>query len=1615
MSLGMSASHALRCLLAVTALSSPYGQALAGAGEILYADSFEGTGNVPQFVPVAEQVATADRALRVDVDTSEPANQAGLAFSLVDAPSGATIRQGDGVVSWTPSRAQVGLDTVTVRVEDLAGLANTLTFDVRVVDPSAAPLIEPVADRTIRVAEAFALTVTATDPDPGDAPSFSLDAAPATLTVDSGSGLLDWLPMPADIGDHVVVVRATDSSGRFDLEEFTLTVVADNQPPTLAPLADRGAAPGVPMAVQAQATDPDAGDVLRFALTERPSGMIVDPGTGLVGWTPTAQQLGPHDVTVTVSDSAGFTVAESFEVFVDRNRPPVAVDDGGYRVERGDTLVVGAPGVLANDTDPNGDALAAVLESGPARGALTLEADGGFEYTPDDPTGTIAIANKFSFDRSLGGSGWQPLIADLDDDPASEIVVYHGSGCCTNFVYAVDGATGTVDWQRVFAGRQLSPGSEPAIGDIDLDGNPELLIIGGQTDTLVTTHRQLYAFEHDGHLKWISEPLAEKLFTVGSNSPVSEGSMSSAAISLADLDGDGTPEILVAPEGSRGGWAGVQVWDHEGRKIRRFTAPDTSVSGPTRVTVADLDLDGEPEMVVGNAAWSFDDGLLWTRSGNFSSFQSMGYPIVANLDDDPYPELVRTRGGGSFPDQRGHIVAWNHDGTDLWEVARPLGFNTAPMSIADVDADGYADVLVPNPSQVDRFEVLDGKALLDEWDPAQLDKPEYVLWSKDVTTRSIGATAFDLDRDGFVEVLFVDEGRQLHVWDGRDGAERGVFELAGSPPPSEHSMPVFADVDADGASELVIPGGFSFGTEAVVSVWESPANDWGPTRSVWNQHRYHVTNVNSDLTIPARERPHWLLPGLNLAMINARLPEERGNESDAFTYRASDGEFESNEATVAITILPPNAPPRIVSTPRTQASPGFEYRYTALAIDADPGETLSWALADGPVGMVIDALGTVRWTPSSGDLGGHVVAIEVADTLGVKAYQAFVVEVVPATTVPDLSGLTQAQALSTVEAAGLVVDPLRDTFSDVVAGGQVAAQQPPAGTAIAAGGAVAVEISRGPVPVQVPDTITLDLDDALASLAAAGLSAGTVEFVNDNAQPVDTVLSQDPAPRSFTPPGSSVDLTVSGGPRAVIEVTPAVIPAGASASVSVSVRDIDGTPLDPQPAVTLALDIDPAELSGTPPSLSGTTITTSADSQGAFDVLASFGAENIGGPAVIAQPISEGSGADVYSEFAAQLGEYRRIVAALDAALEAGDSAAIETLDQQLGDLLDALDVPRLRALSPIAPEGGVPPSPSIAETAGFMPGPDDHAYRDATLDLLVVIEELERVLSERSAPDAVIDALNQELAETVSALAALEPDVYGVLDASGIIISLLGTRVPRLLRADIEAVRAELRDAGLVSAAGTAAAARFTLPGLMSATRIRSTIVNDFYVPYLGDVARAMGTIAAADLLQPYVNGGAITGVVTGGSLALHVFEIPNSVIEGLGFDPTLSPNNAVTMVGPELIGEVENALGGLPSAKDFKDLNSIMDTVQTQIDNADAVGNAWQEANSSPMGVQRGCILDNRPTCRQLVFPDGFASVYQVDSGLSLPAPVIVIVRNLESGGMALFVANFVPTREE
>lgn len=77
------------------------------------------------------------------------------------------------------------------------------------------------------------------------------------------------------------------------------------------------------------------------------------------------------------------------------NDRPLALDDSFELPPGSNTLVVPAPGVLANDSDPNNDPLTAVVVEGPFVGELSLNADGGFTYVaPDGFAGTVTFTYR---------------------------------------------------------------------------------------------------------------------------------------------------------------------------------------------------------------------------------------------------------------------------------------------------------------------------------------------------------------------------------------------------------------------------------------------------------------------------------------------------------------------------------------------------------------------------------------------------------------------------------------------------------------------------------------------------------------------------------------------------------------------------------------------------------------------------------------------------------------------------------------------------------------------------------------------------------------------------------------------------------------------------------------------------------------------------------------------------------------------------------------------------------------------------------------------------------------------------------------------------------------------
>lgn len=1586
------------------ALCAPLAAAERGTPGQIFADGFEGDFRI---VPLDLLGAVADRSFSHQIQVLPPASTVVL-YAIDSGPAGLSI-DNTGVLHWMPGLTDGGQNPVTIRAEDDQGVVDTESFVVEVLLPNSPPLIDTIGERFVAADQTLSLTVPATDPDVGDTLSYTLDVAPGGMQLNPGSGLLIWTPTLADLGTHPVTVRVTDSQSFFDLENFQVQVIDANQPPVLTAVADQGAILNQAFNLQLIATDADM-DPLQYSLTLAPTGMTIS-GSGLISWIPTSLTQGSESVSVTVNDGRGGSASASFTILIDNNLAPVAVDDT-YTVERGETLDVPALGVLLNDFDPNLSPLAASLESDVGAGTLALAADGGFSYTPDLNVSPFGFATKYEVVSPNSSNVGMPRVADVDNDGVIDIVLRYGNGVAgANRGLVIRGTDGAIVSQSPAYDRSLQSAQGLLLADIDLDGRMEMIAIGTEGGRSTTqTGLKLIALEHDGTFKWISEAVPS--VGIYQDSTVAQRNFANGEATAADLDQDGTPEIIVGHGQTDA--IGVSVFDNNGRLLfTRYARNVGSVSGATELIpeVVDLDLDGDPEILVSSAAFSHRGELLWVHP-NILHTEPRSTPIAANLDSDPYPELVRIEDDTT-------LLALNHDGSELWR-STIVSERDIPLVIADVDDDGIADVLAAgsNGFRPGYLQVFDGRDGVLKWQYPTMEDPDF-------DPRYFAPAVLDFDGDGKVEVSIIDNERELHLLKGDDGTLIGIFDLdvnsTQSAPP--RSVPIIADVDQDGASEMVIAGegSFGLGNRDLVRVLEGPNDDWPAARAIWNQWNYHVTNVNLDGTVPAFEQPHWLLPGLNANRSNALLPEDRVPQTDQFQYRASDGVLQSNLATATITVLPPNSAPQILSTPRVLASPDFEYRYAVLAVDPDIGESLSFSLVQAPAAMSVDGLGVITWTPTAGDLGTHPIILQVTDSLGYSDTQLFDLLVRVGTTVPAVTGLSQAAAVGAVQAADLNADPIVQVFDPVVPVGQVGAQFPSGGTAAAAGDSVRLEVSKGPAPVTVPRVLGLDLLNAGMRLLDGNLMLGALSYVNRDDLPLGTVFQQSPAPGSSAVPGSNVDLSVSGGPRINIALDHPVLIGGNSSVLMVTVYSNEGVALDPQPTTQLSIvEAVPGASSGPLPTVNASLVQTSPTTQGEFLLRVELPAtmESYSAELVVMENIADAPEGDIFAELGAQLERADQLVAALEAAVIANDVPTIQMLDTQLQALRGQISVDRIRGLTPMAPSGGMPPDRDTAISMGFVAGADDSAYLQANAALAQSLEQMAQLVADPLTPDVQVFNLNQRLLAQATALQTLEPGVPGVLGALGPTVDLLNHRIPRLLTTDLDAVHQALIDAGLLGPQAPkhmGKAVRFTLAGVLSATRIRNNVIKKVYRPILGDVIRASVILVAQNGLVTYANAGNLAGIITAASLSIHVAKIPNSVAEGVGFEAYAQANSTL-LIGPDAIEQAQSILSaGLSTAQSLKDINKLQANLKSAADIGNNTVGLIKGAITSQASRRSGCLLDPNPACQQLVFPDGFDSAYVNDGPLALPAPVLIVTFGMTSGNIGVFVGIFLPTEPE
>ncbi|MBK8100758.1 MAG: VCBS repeat-containing protein [Planctomycetes bacterium] len=398
-----------------------------------------------------------------------------------------------------------------------------------------------------------------------------------------------------------------------------------------------------------------------------------------------------------------------------------------------------------------------------------------------------------------------PAIVDLTADGIPDIVfsTFTGGGYVTNGrLRAISGNGGAELWTVVDPSHRVRGAASVAAGDIDADGRPEVLAVAESGNVLL-------AFEHDGTFKWQSPALE----TINWGGPA-----------ITDLDGEGTPEIVV----------GRQVLNHDG--TLRWTGAgargDNGV-GPLSV-VADVDVDGLPNIVAGTTVYDHLGAIRWSNPG-----LGDGFNAVANFDADPQAEVVLVRVG--------QVFLLQHDMTVIWQTALPGGGRGGPPTVADFDGDGLPEIGVAGAGAY-----------------AVFDTGGTVLWSsptQDNSSNVTGSSVFDFEGDGAAEVVYRDE-LFLRVYRGSTG--QVLFqEPMGSGTTYEYVQIV--DIDADGNAEIVaVANNYAFGNRTGVFVYGDANDNWVTTRRIWNQHTYHITNVNDDGTIPAVAAINWLTPAGNV-------------------------------------------------------------------------------------------------------------------------------------------------------------------------------------------------------------------------------------------------------------------------------------------------------------------------------------------------------------------------------------------------------------------------------------------------------------------------------------------------------------------------------------------------------------------------------------------------------------------------------------------------------------------------------------------------------------------------------------------------------------------------------
>jgi len=227
-------------------------------------------------------------------------------------------------------------------------------------------------------------------------------------------------PVAANLPLTDTRVRMLGTSGTnklFQISSFNLSNPTNNTPPTavndtFTTAEDTGLNVAVANGVLKNDTDPNASQSLSAVVVTQPAhGTLTLNANGSFIYTPAANYNGPDSFTYRASDGIGQSSPATVNITVTAvNDAPVAVNNSFNATQNTALNVDQAGGVLANDTDTEGNALTATIVTQPQHGTVTLNANGSFVYTP--ATGYTG-PDSFTYRASDGPAQSSPATVNI--------------------------------------------------------------------------------------------------------------------------------------------------------------------------------------------------------------------------------------------------------------------------------------------------------------------------------------------------------------------------------------------------------------------------------------------------------------------------------------------------------------------------------------------------------------------------------------------------------------------------------------------------------------------------------------------------------------------------------------------------------------------------------------------------------------------------------------------------------------------------------------------------------------------------------------------------------------------------------------------------------------------------------------------------------------------------------------------------------------------------------------------------------------------------------------------------------------------------------------------------